>query len=128
MPTSGHPDYRSTHTSQPRQIPPHILERGLRFPDGLGSSGLDSDVSPSLATAFGARLAQPRSHEPFGLEPLEGSVYRGSPDSSSRPLTDLVDNRNRVGVLVSQPKDSQEDEKLEFTQISLCHTHLPLKS
>ena len=96
----------------------------MRILDGLESSGLDSHVSPSLATAFGARLTQPRSHEPFGLEPLEGSVYGRSPDPSPRPLTDLVDNRDRVGVLVSKPKDSQEDEKLEFTQVSLSHTHL----
>ncbi len=98
------------------------------FTDRFDSSGLDSDASPGLATAFGARLAQPCSHEPFGLEPLEGRVYRRSPDLSSRTLIDLVDNRDRVGVLVSKPKDSQEDEKLEFTQISLSHTHLLLKS
>ena len=96
----------------------------MRFSDGLESSGLDSDASPSLATAFGARLTQPRSHEPFSLEPLEGRVYRRSPDPTCRALADLVDNRDRIGVLVSKPKDSQEDEKLEFTQISLRHTHL----
>ncbi len=79
----------------------------MRFPDGLDSSGLDSDASPSLATTFGTRLAQPCSHEPFSLEPLQGSVYGRPPDASSRTLTDLVDNRDRVGVLVSKPKDSQ---------------------